>query len=42
MLGSLLVATAVLAFATPAYCRGSSTTIWPRSPGRKIWARREW
>jgi len=27
MLDSLLVATAVLAFATPAYCRGGWTTI---------------
>jgi len=27
MLGSLLVTTAVLAFATPAYCRGGWTTI---------------
>jgi len=27
MLGSLLVATALLALATPAYCRGGWTTI---------------
>jgi len=41
MLGSLPVATAVLAFATPAHCRGGWTTIRPRSRRRKIWVRRE-